>query len=65
LVAENSVDEITKVREPMNQLFLLIDQGELELQVEYYLGVEVSQIDQDKFLLHQTPIPRKYLKDLR
>ncbi len=61
LVAGNSVDEITKVREQMNKHFRLTDQGELG----YYLGVEVSKIDQNTLLLHQTAYAKKFLKDLR
>ncbi len=58
LVAGNSVDEITKVREQMNKHFLLTDQGELE----YYLGVEVSKIDQNTLLLHQTAYAKKIIE---
>ncbi len=61
LVAGNSVDKfdkITKVREQMNKRFLLTDQGELE----YYLGVEVSIIDQNTLLLHQTAYAQKILE---
>jgi hypothetical protein len=58
LVAGNSVDEITKVREQINKRFLLKDQGELE----YYLGVEVSKIDQNALLLHQTAYAKKILE---
>jgi hypothetical protein len=61
LVAGNSVDEITKVREQMNKRFLFTDQGELE----YYLGVEVSNMDQNTLVLHQTAYAKKFLKDLR
>ncbi len=49
LVAGSSVDKsdkITKVREQTNERFLLTDQGVLE----YYLGVEVSIIDQNTLL---------------
>ncbi len=53
-----SVDEITKVREQMNKSFLLTDQGELE----YYLGVEGSKIDQNTLLLHQTAYAKKILE---
>ena len=58
LVAGNSVSEITKVREQMNKRFILTDQGELE----YYLGVKVSQIDQNTLLLHQTGYAKKVLE---
>jgi hypothetical protein len=58
LVAGNSVEEITKVREQMNKRFLLTDQGELE----YYLGVEVTKIDQNTLLLHQTAYAKKILE---
>jgi hypothetical protein len=50
LVAENSVSEITKVRDLMKKRFILTDYGELV----YYLGVEVSKMDQNTLLLHQT-----------
>ncbi len=58
LVAGNSVSEITKVRELMNKRFILTYQGELE----YYLGVEVSKIDQNTLLLHQTGYAKKVLE---
>jgi hypothetical protein len=58
LVAGNSVDEITKIGEQMNKLFLLTAQGELE----YYLGVEVSKIDQYILLLHQITYTKKILE---
>ncbi len=61
LVAGNSVDEITKVREQMSKRFLLTDQGEHE----YYLGVEVSKIDQNTLLLHQTAYAKKILERLK
>ena len=57
LVTGNSADEIAKVKERMNKRFLLSDQGELE----YYLGVEVSKIDENTLLLHQTAYPKKVL----
>jgi hypothetical protein len=58
LVAGNSVLEITKVRDPMNKRFIFTDQGVLE----YYLGVEVSKIDQNTLLLHQTGYAKKVLE---
>jgi hypothetical protein len=58
LVAGNSVSEITKVRKWMNKRFILTDEGELE----YYLGVEVSKIDQNTLLLHQTGYAKKVLE---
>jgi hypothetical protein len=42
----------------MNKRFILTDQGELE----YYLGVEVSKIDQNTLLLHQTGYAKKVLE---
>jgi hypothetical protein len=42
----------------MNKRFLLTDQGELE----YYLGFEVSEIDQTTLLLHQTAYAKKILE---
>ncbi len=53
-----SADEIAKVKERMNKRFLLSDQGELE----YYLGVEVSRIDENTLLLHQTAYAKKGLE---
>ncbi len=58
LVAGNSVLEITKVRDLMNKRLILTDQGELE----YYLGVEVSKIDQNILLVHQTGYAKKVLE---
>jgi hypothetical protein len=58
LVAGNYVLEITKVRDLMNIRFILTDQGELD----YYLGVEVSKIDQNTLLLHQTGNAKKVLE---
>ncbi len=46
LVAGNCVSEITKVKELMNKRLILTDQRALE----YYLGVEVSKIDQKHFV---------------
>ena len=42
----------------MNKRFLLTDQGELE----YYLGVEVTKIDRNTLLLHQTAYAKKILE---
>ncbi len=42
----------------MNKHFLLTGQGELE----YYLGVEVSKIDQNTLLLHQTAYAKKIIE---
>jgi hypothetical protein len=58
LVAGNSVLGITKVRDLMSKRFILTDQGELE----YYLGLEVSKIDQNTLLLHQTGYAKKVLE---
>jgi hypothetical protein len=44
----------------MNKKFLLTDQGELE----YYLGVEVSKIDENT-LLHQTADAKKILERIK
>ncbi len=60
LVIGNSADEIAKVEERMNKIFRLSDQGEVG-ELEYYLGVEVSTIDENTLLLHQTAYPRKVL----
>ncbi len=58
MLAGNSVSEITKVRELINKRFILTGQGELE----YYLGVEASKIDQNTLLLHQTGYAKKVLE---
>ncbi len=68
LVTGSSVSEITKVRlcqrlrDLINKRFILTDQGELE----YYLGIEVSKIDQkliqNTSLLHQTGYAKKVLE---
>jgi hypothetical protein len=58
LVTGNSADEIAKLKERMNKRFLLSDQGELE----YYLGVEVSKLDENTLLLHQTAYAKKVLE---
>ena len=55
LVTGNSVAEITAVREKMNERFILTDQGRLE----YYLGVEISRLDENILLLHQTAYVKK------
>jgi hypothetical protein len=57
LVAGNSVAEIKEVRERMNQRFVLSDKGTLE----YYLGVEISSLDENTLLLHQTAYAKKIL----
>jgi hypothetical protein len=57
LVAGNSVKEINKLRERMNERFILTDQG----QLEYYLGVEISRLDENTLLLHQTAYAKKIL----
>jgi len=57
LVTGNSVAEINKLRERMNERFLLSDQG----QLEYYLGVEISKLDDNNLLLHQTAYAQKVL----
>ena len=50
LVTGNSVAEIHTLRERMNERFLLSDQG----QLEYYLGVEISKLDDNNLLLQQS-----------
>ena len=42
----------------MKRKFVLTDQGELE----YYLGVEVSKINESTLLLHQTGYAKKILE---
>jgi hypothetical protein len=59
LVTGNSVEEITEVRERMNQRFILSDQGKLK----YYLGVETSSVDENTLFLHQTAYARKILNN--
>ena len=61
LVTGNSVEEIAAVQEKMKSKFVLTDQGELE----YYLGVEVSKIDESTLLLHQTGYAKKILERFR
>ena len=58
LVTGNSAEEIAAVQEKMRSKFVLTDQGELE----YYLGVEVSKIDENTLLLHQTGYAKKILE---
>ncbi len=41
----------------MKRRFILTDQGELE----YYLGVEVSKVDENTLLLHQPGYAKKIL----
>jgi hypothetical protein len=58
LVTGNSVKEIATIQEKMKRKFVLTDQGELE----YYLGVEVSKINESTLLLHQTGYAKKILE---
>ena len=58
LVTGNSIEEIKDVREKMNKRFVLIDQGPLE----YYLGVEVTKLDEKTTMLHQTGYIHKVLE---
>jgi hypothetical protein len=58
LVTGNSVEEIAAIQEKMRRKFVLTDQGELE----YYLGVEVSKINESTLLLHQTGYAKKILE---
>jgi hypothetical protein len=59
LVTGNSVAEITEVKKRMNERFILTDQG----QLEYYLGVEISRVDENTLLLHQTAYVKKILNN--
>ena len=59
LVAGNSVAEINKLRERMNERFILTDQG----QLEYYLGVKISRLDDNTLMLHQTAYAKKILNN--
>jgi hypothetical protein len=54
----NSIEEITEVRETMNERFVLIDQGPLE----YYQGVEATKPDENTIMLHQTGYRHKVLE---
>ena len=45
----------------MNKRFILSDQGKLE----YYLGVEISSLDENTLLLHQTAYARKILNNFK
>ncbi len=58
LVTGNSAAEITAVRDRMNERFILTDQGRLK----YYLGVEISRLDENTLLLHQTADIKKILR---
>ena len=59
LVTGNSVAEIKTVRDRMNERSILTDQGRLE----YYLGVEISKLDENTLLLHQTAYVKKILNN--
>ena len=59
LVTGNPVAEISTLRERMNEKFILSDQG----QSEYYLGVEISKLDDNNPSLHQTAYARKILRN--
>ena len=61
LVTGNSVEEIAAVQEKMKSKFVLTDQGELE----YYLGVEVSKVDENTLLLHQKGYAKKILERIK
>ena len=60
LVIGNSADEIaiTMIKERMSQKNLLSDQGELD----YYMDVEVTKLDENTMLLHQTAYANKVLE---
>ncbi len=45
----------------MNKKFVLIDQGH-RLPLEYYLGVEVTKLDENTLMLHQTGYIHKVLE---
>jgi hypothetical protein len=45
----------------MNKRFILSDQGKLE----YYLGVEISSLNENTLLLHQTACARKILNNFK
>jgi hypothetical protein len=53
--------EMTEVRERIIQRFILLDQGELEC----YLGVEISSLDENSLLLHQTAYAKKILNNFK
>ena len=61
LVTGNSIVEIEALRERMNKRFILTDQGKLE----YYLGVEISRLDENTLLLHQTAYAVKILNNFK
>ena len=61
LVTGNSIAEIEALRERMNKRFILTDQGKLE----YYLGVEISRLDENTLLLHQTAYAMKILNNFK
>ena len=43
----------------MNERFILTDQG----QLEYYLGVEISRLNENTLVLHQTAYAKKILNN--
>ena len=59
LVTGNFVADIKAVRDRMNEKCILTDQGPLE----YYLGVEISKLDENTLLLHQTAYVKKILNN--
>ncbi len=59
LVTGSSVAEITEVKKMMNEIFILTDQGLLE----FYLGVEISRVDENTLLLHRTAYVKKILNN--
>jgi hypothetical protein len=56
LVIGNSVAVIKAVRDRMNERFILTDQGQLE-----YCLVEISKLDENTLLFHQTAYVKKIL----
>ena len=49
------------IKERMSKKFPLSDQGELD----YYLGVEVTKLDENTMLLHQTAYAKKSSREIQ
>ena len=61
LVTGNSRDAVEHVKKLMGEKFEFTDQGRLE----YYLGVEVTQVDEYTLLLHQSGYIQKMLETFK
>jgi hypothetical protein len=61
LVTGNCKSAINEVKERMNKIFVLSDQDYLE----FYLGVEISHLDDKTLLLHQTAYATKIISNFK